>query len=55
VRAIAAGRAHACAVLDTGDVRCWGDNSRGQLGAGDAELHSLFLSPTGVVDLGRGR
>jgi alpha-tubulin suppressor-like RCC1 family protein len=54
VRAIAAGRAHACAILDTGDVRCWGDNSDGQLGAGDVDGHSLFLNPTAVVDLGRG-
>ena len=50
--AIAAGRVHACAILDTGDVRCWGDNGYGQLGAGDAEAHSPFLHPTGVVDLG---
>jgi alpha-tubulin suppressor-like RCC1 family protein len=52
VRAIAAGRAHACAILDTGDVRCWGDNAYGQLGAGDPDRHSLFLNPSGVVDLG---
>jgi alpha-tubulin suppressor-like RCC1 family protein len=29
---IAAGRAHACALLNTGYVQCWGDNRRGQLG-----------------------
>jgi alpha-tubulin suppressor-like RCC1 family protein len=52
VRALAAGGAHACAILDTDDVRCWGDNRYGQLGAGDAEVHSLFLHPFGVVDLG---
>jgi alpha-tubulin suppressor-like RCC1 family protein len=50
---IVAGRAHACAVLDTGDVRCWGDNAHGQLGVGDAELHTPLIHPTGVVDLGR--
>lgn len=53
VAALAAGRAHACALLDTGDVRCWGDNGRGQLGLGDADLHSLFNAPSGVVDLGK--
>lgn len=54
VRALAAGRAHVCAILDTGDLRCWGDNGDGQLGAGDTTAHSLFLAPTGVVDLGGG-
>jgi hypothetical protein len=29
---IAAGRDHTCAVLDTGVVNCWGQNSKGQLG-----------------------
>ena len=53
LRGIAAGRAHACAILDTDDVRCWGDNGYGQLGAGDGEAHSPLLHPTGVVDLGR--
>ncbi|HEX2657032.1 MAG TPA: RCC1 repeat-containing protein, partial [Polyangia bacterium] len=52
VTAIAAGRAHACALLDTDEVRCWGDNTHGQLGGGDANVHSLFSDPTGVVDLG---
>jgi alpha-tubulin suppressor-like RCC1 family protein len=53
LRAVATGRAHTCAVLDTGDVRCWGDNTYGQLGVGDGDLHSAVVHPTGVVDLGR--
>lgn len=32
---IAAGRAHTCAVLDTGTVRCWGFGLSGQLGYGN--------------------
>ncbi|MDF1795138.1 MAG: hypothetical protein P1U63_01240 [Coxiellaceae bacterium] len=32
VSAIAAGRNHTCALLRTGHMMCWGDNSRGQLG-----------------------
>jgi len=52
LRGLVAGRAHACAILDTDDVRCWGDNAYGQLGAGDAELHTALIHPTGVVDLG---
>jgi alpha-tubulin suppressor-like RCC1 family protein len=30
--AITAGHAHTCALLTTGDVRCWGDGFQGQLG-----------------------
>jgi alpha-tubulin suppressor-like RCC1 family protein len=52
VASVAAGRAHACALLDTGGVRCWGDNAFGQLGAGDRASHSAFSSPTAIVDLG---
>jgi hypothetical protein len=53
VRALASGRAHTCAILDTGDARCWGDNAAGQLGVGDTSPHALLLAPTGAVDLGR--
>ncbi|WP_394825109.1 RCC1 domain-containing protein [Pendulispora albinea] len=31
--AIAAGRYHACAVLNDGTLRCWGNNERGAIGA----------------------
>ncbi|RYE87789.1 MAG: hypothetical protein EOO75_14045, partial [Myxococcales bacterium] len=28
---------HACVILDAGTVKCWGGNSRGQLGLGDTQ------------------
>ena len=31
---LAAGQRHTCALMDTGTVRCWGDNGNGQLGYG---------------------
>lgn len=41
----ATGGGHACAVA-VGEVRCWGDNSVGQLGTG---TFTVSLVPTGVV------
>jgi hypothetical protein len=32
--AVSAGQQHACAILDTGQVRCWGNNAYGQLAQG---------------------
>jgi len=56
-RAISAGEAHTCAILDNASVRCWGLGTAGQLGygsignVGDDEAPSLI----GPVDLGAGR
>jgi len=35
IRQISAGGAHSCAILDDNTVKCWGDNTYGQLGYGD--------------------
>jgi alpha-tubulin suppressor-like RCC1 family protein len=54
VQALAAGEYHTCALMTTGEVRCWGLNSNGQLGRGhtnnigDDELPSVEA----VVSLG---
>ena len=32
---IATGGLHACAILDTSKIKCWGQNENGQLGLGD--------------------
>jgi alpha-tubulin suppressor-like RCC1 family protein len=48
---IGAGFAFACARLDDGAVKCWGDNASGQLGLGDSEGR---VRPTAAVDLGAG-
>lgn len=57
-RALAAGRSHACALLDSGQVKCWGRNL-GQLGVGDVADRGDEPGEMGdalpAVDLGTGR
>ncbi|MFN8133355.1 MAG: hypothetical protein U0R70_17565 [Solirubrobacteraceae bacterium] len=55
--AIATGASHTCAILDTGQVRCWGVNAGGQLGTGVAGTigDNEAVSAGNVVDLGSGR
>lgn len=45
VMAISAGDNHTCALLDTGAMKCWGQNNRGQLGTLDTGVR---LTPTQV-------
>ncbi|WP_438037700.1 RCC1 domain-containing protein [Sorangium sp. So ce128] len=53
---IAAGQYHACAILNTGTIKCWGRNSDGQLGLGDdvnrGELPDQMGNALPVTDLG---
>jgi alpha-tubulin suppressor-like RCC1 family protein len=56
-RAIAAGFYHACAILDQGQVRCWGYGGNGALGYGNTSGIGDNETPgsVGPVDLGAGR
>ncbi|MCS6913162.1 MAG: hypothetical protein RMK29_22200 [Myxococcales bacterium] len=58
-RAIAAGGSHSCALLDNGQVKCWGMNFYGELGLGDSKNRGDEPGEMGdalpPVDLGTGR
>ncbi|WP_413612264.1 RCC1 domain-containing protein [Bdellovibrio sp. HCB-110] len=54
---IAAGLHSTCVVLDTFQVKCWGDNSDAQLGYGDTAIRGNVagsMAALGVVNLGAG-
>ena len=56
-KAISAGGAHTCAILDDGSVECWGYGGNGQLGYGNTRNVGDVQTPgsVGPVDLGPGR
>jgi hypothetical protein len=49
--AVAAGNAHACALMTDGTVRCWGANYRGQLGDGTTTYRSAPVEVEGLRDI----
>ncbi len=63
---IAAGQYHSCAILDNGNVLCWGKNTEGQLGADDVTknygdggagetMANLVTDLAGKINIGVGR
>ena len=51
---LSAGGYHTCAILDNGDVKCWGRDNHGQLGDGGTYTNTIAPSST-AIDLGTGR
>jgi len=58
-KSVATGAEHTCALLDNGQVKCWGHNNHGQLGLGDTQNRAQAVDQMGdslpAVDLGTGR
>ena len=48
---VGVGRAHTCVLLETGSVRCWGSNTKGQLGYGNIDFVGLENTPAEVGDV----
>ena len=56
--AVSVGGSHVCAILDNGDLKCWGSDAYGQLGDGGATHngYTMTTQPSSTpVDLGQGR
>eukprot|EP00944_MAST-04C_sp_MAST-4C-sp1_P012162 g12162.t1 len=56
---ITSGQNHVCAILNDGNVKCWGYNDKGQLGYGDTNSRGLNSNEMGdnltAVNLGTGK
>jgi hypothetical protein len=51
VAAVSGGREHSCALMDSGSVKCWGNNGNGSVGDGTT---GIAYTPVGVVGLTSG-
>ena len=49
VMQVAAGGRHTCAVTDMGGVKCWDDNTHGQLGDGTTTFQTAPVSVSGLT------
>jgi len=49
ISAVSAGGAYACALTDRRRVKCWGDNSFGELGDGSLTSSSTAVDPSGLT------
>jgi len=58
-KSLSAGNSHTCAILDDESVKCWGLNTYGQLGLGDAQNRGDAVNEMGnnlpKIDLGLGK
>ena len=52
--AVSAGSGHTCAILDNGDLKCWGADNYGQLGNGGSNI-AINAPSSPPIDLGLGR
>jgi alpha-tubulin suppressor-like RCC1 family protein len=58
VSSIALGARHSCVRFSTGQIKCWGQNTWGQLGLGDSSTRGddlISVATTPLVNLGGGR
>ena len=53
--AVSGGWHHTCAILDNGDLKCWGRDNHGQLGNGATPYSDQSSPPSTAIDLGSGR